>query len=182
MCCCLLGGTVVFTRWHQCAHPTNILFLEPARVSPLNGILIGSAVFGQPTPGWYVCMVHCQEAPISIHNSCMWFFGRTRVCPANSTSVGPVMLRCSMCITMPNIVKIGWTVAIGLQDGGHLPSWIFKNLKVLTVDRLERVRMYHCTKFYGILSNRCWHGDFPFFNMAAICHLRFLKIQNFNSW
>jgi len=31
-----------------------------------------------------------------------------------------------MCITVPNIVKIGRTVAIGLQDGGHPPSSIFK--------------------------------------------------------
>jgi len=52
--CCLLhvdGGTegsVVFTMWRQCAHPTNstnTLFLHSASVSPLNVVSIGSAVF-----------------------------------------------------------------------------------------------------------------------------------------
>ena len=47
-CCPLAGtaeGSIVFTRFRQCAHATNTLFLEPARVSPLNGISIGSTVF-----------------------------------------------------------------------------------------------------------------------------------------
>ena len=44
-------GSIVFTGWRQCAHPSNTLFLEPALVSPLNGISIGSAVFGEPTSG-----------------------------------------------------------------------------------------------------------------------------------
>jgi len=52
--CCLLAGSaedsIIFTRWRQCAaHPTNALFLQPALVSPLNGISIRPAVFALPT-------------------------------------------------------------------------------------------------------------------------------------
>jgi len=53
--CCLLAVTaedsIVFTRWCQRAHPTTILFLEPAWVSPLNGISVCSAVFWITHPG-----------------------------------------------------------------------------------------------------------------------------------
>ena len=54
MRCCLLAGSaedsIIFTRWRQCAaHPTNALFLQPALVSPLNGISIRPAVFALPT-------------------------------------------------------------------------------------------------------------------------------------
>jgi len=53
MRCFLLAGTsegsVVFTRWHQCAQLNGICFHEPAWVSPLNNISIRSAVLTQLT-------------------------------------------------------------------------------------------------------------------------------------
>ena len=50
-----------------------------------------------------------REAPVFTQN--MSFFGRIQVCPANSKSFGPVGLRGSMCVTVPDFVKIGQTVA-----------------------------------------------------------------------
>jgi len=42
-------GSTIFTRWRQCAHPINTLFLKPTWVSPLNSISISSAIFVLPT-------------------------------------------------------------------------------------------------------------------------------------
>ena len=40
-----MGGSIVFTKWRQCAPPSNTCFLEPTQVHIPNGISVGSATF-----------------------------------------------------------------------------------------------------------------------------------------
>jgi len=40
-----MGSSIVFTRWCQCAPPSNTCFLEPTQVHIPNGISVGSATF-----------------------------------------------------------------------------------------------------------------------------------------
>jgi len=155
-----------FNRIHHCrlcqsAHP-NILHcsFEPTWVSPLNGISIGSAVFGQSIPGrsaWTVQSLFATRG-----HQLMWFFGRTRVCLSNSISRSVHWGQEGHCVTMPNFVNIGRTVADiwrfnGFQRWRPSASFIFNNSKFLQsiADRLERVKTHHRIKFHGDPSNRC---------------------------
>jgi len=44
-----VDGSIVFARWHQCAHPSNTCFLGTTRVHIPNGIWISTAAFAQLT-------------------------------------------------------------------------------------------------------------------------------------
>ena len=90
-----------------------------------------------------------------------------------------------MCVTVPNFIKIGHTVAeiwrfYGFQNGGRPPSWIFE-IRILTVGAVNGAILLQCTKFRKDRSNRC--GDvaiFVIFQYSGRRHLGFSKILNFN--
>jgi len=135
MRCGLLAGTaegsIIFTRVRKCSHLTRCSLRLP-----LNCISIGSAVFGQHTrntDGSVVFARMRQYAPQPVSNT--WFFRRIHTSVLNIIWFGPVGLRESMCVIVPNFVKIGGIAAAmwrvdGVQDGGRPP--------ILTVDRLNR--------------------------------------------
>ena len=57
----------------------------------------------------------------------------------------------------------------------------FKKVKILSVHALWRAKMHHRAKFCANRSRRFRDmAVFRFFKMAAIRHLGFLKVQNFN--
>jgi len=60
-----------------------------------------------------------------------------------------------MCVTMPNFVKIGRTIAeiwrfSDFEDGGRPPSWIFTNSNFLTVGTIHRVMRVTMQNFAAI--------------------------------
>jgi len=91
-----------------------------------------------------------------------------------------------MCVTVPNFIKIGQTVADirrfnSFHNVGRPPSWIFGNSNFLTAWALKRLILHNRAKFRKDLS-------FPWCD-NAICvvfqddhrrHLVFFKIRNFN--
>ena len=66
------------------------------------------------------------------------------------------------------------------QDGGgrHLGFW---KIKFLTVGTIERGELRQHAKFWRNRSKRAWNiAIFQFFKMAAVRHLEFSKVGNFN--
>ena len=65
-----------------------------------------------------------------------------------------------MCVTVPNFIKIGQTVAEiwrfnGFHNGGRTPSWILEIQIILTVWALKRHILHNDAKFREYLSIPC---------------------------
>jgi len=90
-----------------------------------------------------------------------------------------------MCVTLPNFIKSGQTVAEiwrfnSLHNVGRPPSWILK-IRFLTVWALKRPILHNRAKFCEDLPIRCCDiAIFVFFQNGGRRHLGFLKILNFN--
>ena len=84
-----------FNRILQVAPMCTPWFVWPIGVCPPNGISIGLAVFGtdhpwQPHTDGLIIFARRRQCALVTNT---WFFGRTRVRPANSILFGPVGLR-----------------------------------------------------------------------------------------
>ena len=93
-------------------------------------------------------------------------------------------LRRQICIIVPNLVKIEPFRRYGrfsiFQDGGrrHLGFWKFH---IFNGWDAQKGRMRLHADFCRNRSNRIWDmAILPFFKMAAVRHLRFSKVKNFN--
>ena len=91
-----------------------------------------------------------------------------------------------MCVTVPNFIKIGQTVAKiwrfnGFYNGGRPPSWICEIRIFLLVCAVKGYILHQRTKFHKDRSNR--YGDiaiFVIFQDGGRRHFGFSKIRNFN--
>jgi len=86
-----------------------------------------------------------------------------------------------MCVTVPNLIKIGLTVAQirrfnGFEHGGRPPSSILNSF--LTVGAVKKPILHHRAKFCRDRSNRC--GDIAIFFVIFKCDRRHLGFLKFN--
>ena len=79
-----MDGSMVFSRWLQCASPPNTYFLGPTRLQIPNGIAIGSAVFAQLTAECPYILKRAALSPFKIAPS-RGGFGL----PSNTSFLGP---------------------------------------------------------------------------------------------
>ena len=124
-CFLLVGtaeGSIVFTRWRQYAHPTNMLFLESAWISPLNSVSIGLAIFVLPTY-W----PRCPQEVITCRETC---FSPSPLCRDCSI----IYLQASKSIRKSTIIHSIWTI---LQYSRSIYS-DYKNL------HYKRSNCYQC--------------------------------------
>ena len=96
-----MDGSIMFSRWRQCAPPFDTCFPGPTRIHVPNGIFIGSTTFAQLTvecpyrlgllyngPRHFQSKLSLRTGDLDPPSRPTWFLGITRVRNQNGISIG----------------------------------------------------------------------------------------------